>query len=375
MLKGIQLTLMIGPAVPVPVPRVVLDALVKVRVTTKARETSGFELTFTLDNRSPLHTLFLLAGGNTIPLLRVIIVVTVNGTPNVLMDGVVTQQQVAPGADSTHSTLTVTGEDLTRVMDYIDFSGIPYPAMPVEARVAVVLAKYAPLGVIPKVIPRILTDTPIPTERIPVQKGKDKPYIEELAREAGYVFYLEPGPKPGMSVAYWGPEIKIGQPQPALRINGDAHTNTEALSFRFNADGPTLPVVLIQNKQTHFPIPIPIPDIRPLNPPLGLIPPIPKDIEKIPTTAKLSAIDAVLLGLSRKSRSADSISATGTLDVLRYGRVLQPRKLVGVTGAGTAFDGLYYVDSVEHDIERGHYKQQFTLTRNGLVSIVPRVPA
>jgi hypothetical protein len=375
MLKGIQLTLLIGPAVPVPVPRVVLDALVKVKVTTKARETSGFELTFTLDNRSPLHTIFLLAGGNTIPLLRVIIVVTVNGTPNVLMDGVVTQQQVAPGNDSTHSTLTVTGEDLTRVMDYLDFSGIPYPAMPVEARVALVLAKYAALGVVPKIIPRIFMETPIPTERIPVQKGKDKAYIEELAREAGYVFYLEPGPKPGMSVAYWGPEIKIGQPQPALRINGDAHTNTESLSFRFNADGATMPVVLIQNRQTHFPIPIPIPDIRPLSPPLGLIPPIPREIEKIPTTAKLSAIDAILLGLSRRARSADSLTANGTLDVLRYGRVLQPRKLVGVAGAGTAFDGLYYVDSVEHDIERGQYKQSFSLTRNGLVSIVPRVPA
>lgn len=375
MLKGIQLTLLIGPAVPVPVPRVVLDALVKVKVTSRARETSGFELTFTLDNRSPLHTIFLLAGGNTIPLLRVIIVVTVNGTPNVLMDGVVTQQQVAPGSDSTHSTLTVTGEDLTRVMDYLDFSGIPYPAMPVEARVALVLAKYAALGVVPKIIPRIFMETPIPTERIPVQKGKDKAYIEELAREAGYVFYLEPGPAPGMSVAYWGPEIKIGQPQPALRINGDAHTNTESLSFRFNSDGATMPVVLIQNKQTHFPIPIPIPDIRPLNPPLGLIPPVPKEIEKIPTTAKLSAIEAILLGLSRRARSADSLTANGTLDVLRYGRVLQPRKLVGVTGAGTAFDGLYYVDSVEHDIERGQYKQSFTLTRNGLVSIVPRVPA
>nr|MDQ3279906.1 hypothetical protein [Acidobacteriota bacterium] len=231
MLKGIQLTLLIGPAVPVPVPRSVLDALVRVKITTRARETSAFELSFTLDNRSPLHTIFLLAGGASIPLLRVIIVVTVNGTPNVLMDGVVTNQQVAPGHDSTHSTLTVIGEDLTRVMDYIDFSGIPYPAMPVAARVALVLAKYAALGVIPKVIPPMLTETPIPTEKIPVQKGKDKAYVEELARDAGYVFYLEPGPKPGMSFAYWGPEIKAGLPQPALRINGDANTNTESLSF------------------------------------------------------------------------------------------------------------------------------------------------
>ena len=30
-------------------------------------------------------------------------------------------------------------------------------------------------------------------------------------------------------------------------------------------------------------------------------------------------------------------------------------------GAGPAFDGLYYVKSVTHDIKRGEYKQNFTL--------------
>ena len=375
MRKGIHLTLMIGPAIAVPVPKAVLDALQSVKVTTRAREPSGFELQFTLRNDSPLHTIFLIAGGASIPLLRVIVVVTVNGTPNVLMDGVVTQQQVSPGSDASHSTLTVTGEDLTRVMDYIDFSGIPYPAMPVEARVALVIAKYAALGIVPMVIPRIMLETPIPTDKIPKHDGKDREYLRDLAEEAGYVFYLKPGPAPGMSVAYWGPEVRIGQPQPALNLDMDAHTNVESLSFRMNGDGPVLPVIKIQNKTTRIPIPIPIPDIRPLSPPLGVIPPLPKEVDFIPTTAKLSAIVAVLKGLARKARAADAVTGSGTLNVLRYGRILQARGLVGVRGAGAAFDGLYYVDSVEHEIKRGEYKQQFTLARNGLLSTVPRVPA
>ena len=79
--KGIYLTLMIGPAVPVPVGRDVLDALTSVQVTTTSGKASGFQLTFTLSTRSPLHTLFLLSGGAPIPLIRVLIVVTVNGTP------------------------------------------------------------------------------------------------------------------------------------------------------------------------------------------------------------------------------------------------------------------------------------------------------
>ena len=69
------------------------------------------------------------------------------------------------------------------------------------------------------------------------------------------------------------------------------------------------------------------------------------------------------------------MTATGTLNVLRYGRVLKPRKLVGVRGAGMAFDGLYYVKSVTHRIKRGEYKQSFSLGRNGLISTLPKVPA
>ena len=45
----------------------------------------------------------------------------------------------------------------------------------------------------------------------------------------------------------------------------------------------------------------------------------------------------------------------------------------GLRGAGTAFDGLWYVTSVTHELKRGEYKQQFTLSRNGLVSTLPSV--
>jgi hypothetical protein len=59
--------------------------------------------------------------------------------------------------------------------------------------------------------------------------------------------------------------------------------------------------------------------------------------------------------------------------VLRYGRPLKPRRLVGVRGAGGAFDVLYYVSSVSHNIQHGSYTQSFELSRNGLISSVPKV--
>jgi len=372
--KGFYLTLMVGPVVPIPVPRAVLDALTSIEVRSRTDDASAFQLTFTLNNRSPLHTLFLIAGGQT-PLLRVMIILTVNGTPNVLMDGVMTNQQVTPGSKPGESTLTITGEDLTKMMSLIDFSGIPYPAMPPELRVLLIIAKYAMFGMIPLVIPSLFTDIPIPVERLPIHQGTDLAYVQQLAAEVGYVFYVDPGPVPGTNTAYWGPEIKIGVPQPALNLDMDAHTNVESLSFNFNGANTTLPIVFIQNSLTKIPIPIPIPKLNPLQPPLGVIPAPITNITVLKDTAKLSPMAAIGRGLAVASRSADAVSGNGTLDVVRYGRLLKSRQLVGVRGAGTAFDGLYYVKTVTTTLKQGELKQSFELTRNGLVSITPKVPA
>lgn len=374
MASGLYLTLLAGPLVALPAPKPIVDALTSVEVTTTATGRSAFQLGFTIGNRSSLQTAFLLAQGGSGVEIRVILMVTVNNLPQVLIDGVIRHHEVQPSSQAGFSTLTVTGEDLTAVMDLVRLDGLPYPAMPVEARVAAILAKYSMYGVIPKIVPSLIPDVPIPVERIPAQQGTDLGYIQQLARDAGYVFYLDPGPAPGISTAYWGPQVKFGVPQPALSVNMDTWTNVESLGFRYQPQDSTLPIVFIQDPVTHAPIPIPIPPITPLNPPLGVVVPPPARIERMEGTAKLSPGQALLQGMARASASADVVTGTGTLDVLQYGRVLRGRELVGVRGAGPAFDGLHYVESVTHRIARNQYKQSFTLKRNALVSNTPVVP-
>ena len=374
MLKGIHLTLMVGPAVPRAASYEVMEALTSVEVRTETKKASTFQLQFQVGKRSKLDEIFMLAGLSPIPIMRVIVAVTVNGQPSVLIDGVMTNHQYAPGMSGL-STLTLTGEDLTRVMDFQDLSGIPFPAMPAFARVALLLAKYSPLGVIPKVVPNAgFVSTPV--EHIPVQQGTDLQYICMLAKRTGYEFYHEPLGTPGRSVAYWGPTIKFGQAQPALTMNMDAHNNVESLNFSYDPHKRTLPIAMIQEKNSKIPIPIPVGDISPLNPPLGRVIPPPTRFEIYRRgSAKMSFAEAIEGALAVASRSSDLVSATGSLDVLRYGRVLQTRKLVGVRGAGTAFDGTYYVEKVTHKIKRGEYKQDFELSRNALVSLRNRIPA
>ncbi|MBU6400275.1 MAG: hypothetical protein KGS61_08140 [Verrucomicrobia bacterium] len=378
MLESVQLSLLLGPLVPLTVPRAALDALVNVEVTVNDVGTSGFQLAFSLDKQSPLQVLFLLTGGSPILFLRVVLVATVNGVPNVLIDGVITHHHLAPGDKGSNSTLTLTGEDLTALMNQSNWSGFPFPACPAEARVALLLAKYAVLGVVPLVIPSVLIDEPLPTELIPSQQGTDLEYIRGLAADVGYVFYLDPGPVPGTSKAYWGPQIKAGPVQPALNADMDAYTNVESLHFNFDQQQNKIPTVFIYNEETGVSFPIPLPPVTPLNPPLGAIPPLPTnilgDLQPVrDDLAKRSIPQAIMIGLATASQWSEAVTGEGTLDVTRYGGILKPRQLVGVRGAGLAFDGLYYVKSVTHKIKRGEYKQEFKLSRNGLVSTVPTV--
>lgn len=371
---GVRLSLFIGP-VPIPAPEGVVEALSSVKVLAGSGDTqSGFELTFELPARSPLRTLFLLTGGGALPLMRVVLVVQINGRSEAVIDGVTTNVETQPGEGGV-SKLVVKGKDLSALMDIIELTGIPYPAMPPAVRVLLVLAKYAAFGVLPLVIPSIVEDLPIPVERIPQHKGSDYAYVKRLAQECGYVFYLEPGPVPGTSKAYWGPEIRVGEAQPALNVNMDALSNVEDLTFTFDKEKKTMPIVFFQEPMSKIPIPIPIPDISPLNPPLGLVPPLPPRITQLDNTAQMSPLSALMSGLAYAGQHSDSVFGKGRLDVARYGRLLKSRQLVGVRGAGLPFSGLYYVKSVTHDIKRGEYKQSFTLARNGLISTVPSVPA
>jgi hypothetical protein len=376
MAEPVRLQLLLGPGVPLPAPRAVIDAVSHVSVESNSGETqSGFELGLKISNRSPLQTLFLLSGGSSIPIFRVVIAVTFRGSTTVLMDGVMTNHELQPESGTT-STLIVKGKDLTALMDVIPLDGLPYPAMPPALRVLAAVAKYAAFGVVPLVIPSVLEDVPIPIDRIPRHQGTDYAYVKALAHEVGYVFYIDPGPLPGMSKAYWGPEIRIGAPQPALNAGLDGpHDNVKSLSFRFDKERKEMPVVFIQEPTSKAPIPIPIPDITPLSPPLGAVPPLPPRITFLNDTAKLNPLAAAMRGLAYSGQHADAVFGNGALDVQRYGHVLQARKLVGVRGAGEAFDGLHYVSSVTTTMKRGEFSQTFTLARNGLLSTIPAVPS
>ena len=366
--QGIRLFLMIGPTVPVPAPYPVMSAFVELEVTNKDRERDGFQMKFTLGKDSLLDY-ELLRDGYFDPPNRAIISVVVNVVPQVLIDGVITNHQVVPSNQPGQTMLHVTGEAISLMLD-LEEKNDTHPNQSDSVIVTQLLANYASYGLMPQV--SSTSDVPIETDRVPSQQGTDFEYIQKLARRNGFVFYIEPTTVPAVNTAYWGVENRLGEPQPALTMNMGSATNVdEPINFTYNALGPAKPQVTIVEPNSKIPIPIPIPE--------GLLPSLAgqtapslrQTVDR--NSANLSPIQAGLRALTAMSGSSDAVVATGNVNTVRYGRVLQSRRLVGVRGVGNAFNGNYYVKEVKHHIRVGQYGQDFTLTREGLGATAPVV--
>lgn len=368
--RGLQLLLLVGRTVPRPVGYDVMSAFVSAEVSDSTTQPNVFTLTFTL-GRSPMLDYPLLRDNVFAPLNRVIIVVQFDARTEVLMDGVVTEQQVASGSRPGEARLVVTGEDLSRMLDRRERSRTFSNQSDADiVRGILGAAEYAMLGLRPEVTTTRIR--PNETQRVPSQQGTDLATITALAQRNNYVFYIEPTAVPGQSVAYWGPEKRLGAPQPALTVDMGAETNVESsINFQFNALGPVEHEVGRQEPDSRQRLPT-LPMVGP-RPPLARTPAaaLRQTIDR--RAAPLDSDRAGQVAATTAGRAADALTATGEVDAGRYGRALRARRLVGVRGVGDSFGGLYYVSDVRHNISVGNYRMSFTLSREGIGSTTPFV--
>ncbi|MEV8310343.1 hypothetical protein AB0P36_24065 [Streptomyces flavidovirens] len=362
----VHLTLHMGPKLTRPVPPEVAEALLSAQITMTAGERSGFQLAFDLTKRG-LISQGLLPEGFFDPKTRVIVTTSVKGTPTVILDGLIVRQEVGASNVPGQTTLTVTGEDLTLLMDLEERTD-RYPNLSPAQRVERILRKYADYGIDPWIIREQIHQPPREQLRVDYQTGTDLQYLNELARANGYTFYLDPGPRPGRSTAFWGPEKRIGQRQHALNVNMDNNSTVDQLTFAYDGTAREEPQARVQDPRTRDTRLLAQPDISPLRPPLGSRASPALKRKTLSGTAKKELGQAEAETLARAATSADAISGSGSLDVNRHGYVLRPRELVGVRGTGVTYDGDYYVKSVTHNLRPGSYQQNFTLSREGLIA-------
>jgi hypothetical protein len=375
-LLGVRLTVLVGPTVPLPAPLILSESFAEAKVTHADAGRSGFQLTFKAGRGGPLGTLDYPA--LVLPLLRafnrVILLATFGVVPKVLMDGIITRSELQPGDRPGQAKLVVTGEDVAVMFDLKERSA-EHPAQDETIIANKIMLSYAQYGIVPLVIPPPVIDPPIPIERIPVQQGTDLDYLEQMASRHGYVFYISPGPLPGMNTGYWGPPVRIGLPQRAITVNMGAETNATLGAFQTNALAPTMVEGQVQDRTTNRTIPVRT--FGSLRPPLATQPAWLVNQPNVRTTqlrdSGLNASQAYAHAQGTVEAASDAVTVDGELDVGRYGDVLSARALVGVRGAGYQHDGFWYVKRVSHEIKPGAYKQSFTLAREGHGSTTPVV--
>lgn len=364
---GIRLILLIGQTVPLPAPYEVTTALTQVTVTNDAQQGDGFQMTFTLSKDNVVNY-GLLQSGVLDPFTRVIIGVLLGASPEVLIDGIIEHHQIAPSNEPGMSNLTVTGKDVSTMLD-LEEKNEPHKNQPDFLIVTKLIANYAQYGLVPQASPT--TDVPIELQRIPRQQETDLQFIRRLAERNGFVFYIEPVTL-GVNTAYWGPEIRASIPQPALTMNMGASTNVNSLYFSHDALAPISTESSFVEPITKLSIPIlSLPSLR--IPPLSDSPTPARRKVLLRESAKQNPAQAATAAVAAVTRSPDSVTAGGELDTVRYGYVLRARKLVGVRGVGWSYDGNYYVSRVSHTIKRGTYTQSFSLAREGTGALLPVV--
>lgn len=372
---GTLLTVLIGQGAPLPAPLSLLESLESVEVTHNDTSRSGFQMLFRVGRtRTDLLDYGLLMNPLLQPFTRVVLLITFNALPQVVIDGIITHQQLDPGNEPGAATLTVTGEDVSVMMD-LEERSTEHPAQP-EALIALkLIASYAQYGLIPTVIPPPTIDIPLVTERIPVQQTTDLQYLQEMATRFGYVFYVAPGPAPLTNIAYWGPPPRLGVPQRALSVNMGPNTNVTNINFQYNGLEPTLVEGQVQDRQTGQTMPVQT--VTSTRLPLTSQPAAMTQSHvrrRQFRQSGLNTVQAFARAQGETDRSTDQVlTVTGELDAGLYEGILQPRGLVGLRGAGFSYDGFYYVKSVTHRIRKGAYTQRFTLTREGKGALAPVV--
>lgn len=371
---GTHLQVLIGTGVPLPAPLLLLEAIRRVEVHVSDAGRSGFKITLKAGRRmtdifdDPLLLLPQLRAFS-----RVVLTANIGPVPTVIMDGMITSIEHNPG-QAGESTVTLTGEDISVMMD-LEERTAEHPAQPESVIALMIIGSYARFGLIPMVIPPPFLDAPNPLERTPMQQGTDLSYLNDMAGRYGFVFYIKPGPAPLANVAYWGPPERLAVPQRALSVHMGSFTNV--LSFNLEQDGLATTSVSGSVQDRRSGETMPVEASASLRTPLAAQPAwLTQSNQRVRQFRESGrdAMQAMARAQAEIDRAADRVvSANGELDVNRYGGLLSPRSVVGVRGLGWTGDGQYYVSSVTHILERGSYRQQFNLQREGTGSLTPAV--
>jgi hypothetical protein len=346
-----------------PMPKPLLDALEAVEVETSVGSASILRLRFRLsrtmlgDWDPPIADIFR-------PLVPISVAVSAGlPIPETVVNGFVREVRHTGGGAQRGTTAEVVAMDASATIMNLIEQPLPHPNLDPVTIATTILARYA---ITPFPLPTPPTRTILDTTTI--QRGTDARMLREMARALSYEFYLQPDPLAGMDIGHFHPPLTMVPPQGVLSV--DFGTATNLLDFDVGYDTLQPNAALSVGVDPNTGMPVPVPALGPLQPPEGLEPTLlrilPPPIRR--PTARDAANPAELFRQNQAIVDASSraITGGGSVDSIKYGRMLRPGLPVLIRGAGRAHSGIWYVEGVSHSISTGAWTQRFRASRNAM---------
>jgi phage protein D len=365
-----------GASTPSAVPPDFIDAVQRVVVRQHHDRASTFQVVLNADRLTGSATeLPVIAAATVTPGTRMQIAIRLGSTQCGIMDGVVAFQELTSAGRGGGLTYSVIGEDLSLYMRLKEKT-TEWPGRSCAQIAREILGNYSQYGLTASVVAPQQDVTPPANGWVPQQNATDLRYLRALARAFGHIVAIRPSRTlGGQSVAYWGPPSREGTALPPLTLDTAAAGNLVSIEFGYDAaaaevfaggsraDDDTETALAIQPTFAF-----------------GLTA-LSKDSGTSPTLLRTRAfIEPSMAGTLATSYAAARVQdsarsmlrAKAVVDGLVYGTVVTPASIVAVAGAGDAHNGLYYVERVEHKIERNAYRQEIEMTREGLGTTISR---
>lgn len=302
------------------------------------------------------------ADENFKPLIELHIGIKVGDIIESLIKGYVTDHKIHFDTNPGDSYLEVVGMDATCLMN-LEQKIREWPNMAESDIASAIFSEY---GFTPDVEPTqpVHSDTDMKI----IQRGTDIQFLRMLARRNGYECYVESDPVTGLISGCFKKPNLSGTTQKDLAVSFGAKTNVKTLDVAYSGLKPTKAEAQQLDVKTK--------SVNTGSTTSATLDPLGKDnVLDILTQQPNVLLRSSGGGSTQELQSlcdaavdsaAWAITATGEVDITAYQSILRSKRTVLVKGAGTLFNGTYYVSRVFHIISREGYTQRFELKRNAL---------
>jgi phage protein D len=289
-----------------------------------------------------------------------------------VFDGYVTAVDLSLGSTLATTFVEVSGMD-TSVLMSLEEKIVPWPNKSDSDIVRQIVADYN-VEVTADTTSTVHQDT----DTTILQRSTDIQFVRELAQKNGLEFYFETDDQSGNITGFFQAPQLDGTPQPDLIIQLGDQSNLKSFSAHLSGQRPlnvkTQQMDIKSNSANVAQVSdtalttLGKSDASTLigDAIAGLATPQDAPAQMLILGSPTSdATELTTIAQAVRDEAGWLITASGEVNSDAYQAVLRPRRLVVVKGAGSAFNGKYYVTKVVHEIKvDGSYAQKFEARRN-----------